>query len=92
MTSPTTNPALPALALAASARFTLIVTRLLLIGFGLLVFALCFLPWRQFISGNGRVIAFDPLERRINIEAQLSGRVKHLHVRGSTRQDGGPNY
>lgn len=71
---------LPALALAASARFTLIVTRLLFIGFGLLVFALCFLPWRQFISGNGRVIAFDPLERRINIEAQLSGRVKHLHV------------
>lgn len=71
---------LPALALAASARFTLIVTRSLLIGFVLLVFALCFLPWRQFIAGNGRVIAFDPLERRINIEAQLSGRVKHLHV------------
>ncbi|NBP36571.1 MAG: biotin/lipoyl-binding protein, partial [Betaproteobacteria bacterium] len=80
MTSPTTNPPLPALALAASARFTLIVTRLLLIGFVLLAFALCFLPWRQFIAGNGRVIAFDPLERRINIEAQLSGRVKHLHV------------
>jgi multidrug resistance efflux pump len=80
MTSPTTNPTLPALSLAASARFTLIVTRLLLIGFVLLAFALCFLPWRQFISGNGRVIAFDPLERRINIEAQLSGRVKHLHV------------
>jgi NAD-specific glutamate dehydrogenase len=53
---------------------------MLLIGFALLIFALCFLPWRQFISGNGRVIAFDPLERRINIEAQLSGRVKHLHV------------
>jgi multidrug resistance efflux pump len=80
MNSPTTNPPLPALALAASARFTLIVTRSLLIGFVLLVFALCFLPWRQFIAGNGRVIAFDPLERRINIEAQLSGRVKHLHV------------
>jgi len=80
MNSPTTNPPLPALALAASARFTLIVTRMLLMGFGLLVFALCFLPWRQFIAGSGRVIAFDPLERRINIEAQLSGRVKHLHV------------
>jgi len=80
MTSPTPNPTLPALSLAASARFTMIVARLLLVGFGLLVFALCFLPWRQFIAGSGRVIAFDPLERRINIEAQLSGRVKHLHV------------
>jgi len=80
MKSSNLGPDLPALSLAASARFTLIATRLLLIGFVLLVFSLCFLPWRQFIAGSGRVIAFDPLERRINIEAQLSGRVKHLHV------------
>jgi multidrug resistance efflux pump len=80
MSSRTPNPTLPALSLAASARFTLVAGRLLLLGFCLLVFALCFLPWRQFIAGSGRVIAFDPLERRINIEAQLSGRVKHLHV------------
>ena len=80
MSSRTPNPTLPALSLAASARFTMVAGRLLLLGFGLLVFALCFLPWRQFITGSGRVIAFDPLERRINIEAQLSGRVKHLHV------------
>jgi multidrug efflux pump subunit AcrA (membrane-fusion protein) len=32
------------------------------------------------VSGTGRVIAFNPLDRRINVEAQVSGRVKHLHV------------
>ena len=80
MTAHSTAPPLPALSLAGSAKFTRLLSRLLLIGFVLLVIALCFLPWRQFISGSGRVIAFNPLDRRINIEAQVSGRVKHLHV------------
>jgi len=75
-----TTPPLPALSLAGSARFTRIFSRILLAGFVLLVTALCFMPWRQFVSGTGRVIAFNPLDRRINIEAQVSGRVKHLHV------------
>lgn len=75
-----TTPPLPALSLAASARFTRIFSRILLAGFALLVTALFFMPWRQFVSGTGRVIAFNPLDRRINIEAQVSGRVKHLHV------------
>ncbi len=73
-------PLLPALSLAATAKFTRIFSRLLLLGFALLVLGLCFLPWRQFVSGTGRVIAFNPLDRRINIEAQVSGRVKQLHV------------
>ncbi len=80
MTAHSTAPQLPALSLAGSAKFTRLFSRLLLVGFVLLVIALCFLPWRQFVSGSGRVIAFNPLDRRINIEAQVSGRVKHLHV------------
>jgi len=77
---PSTAPPLPALSLAGSAKFIRIFSRLLLLGFILLVAGLCFLPWRQFVSGSGRVIAFNPLDRRINVEAQVSGRVKHLHV------------
>jgi multidrug resistance efflux pump len=73
-------PPLPALSLAGSAKFTRIFSRLLLVGFIAFVFGILFLPWRQFVSGAGRVIAFNPLDRRINIEAQVSGRVKHLHV------------
>ena len=80
MTPHTTAPPLPALSLAGSARYTHIFSRLLLVGFALLIAGICFLPWRQFVAGSGRVIAFNPLDRRINIEAQLSGRVKQLHV------------
>lgn len=81
----TSSPALPALSLAGSSRFTLLATRSLIAGFSLLLLALCFLPWRQFVTGTGRVIAFNPLERRINVEAQLSGRVKQLHVNEGQR-------
>lgn len=52
----------------------------IVVGFALLVPALLFLPWRQFVSGTGRVIAFDPLDRRLNLEAQVSGRVRKLHI------------
>ncbi|WP_170267126.1 HlyD family secretion protein [Brevifollis gellanilyticus] len=71
---------LPALNLAGSARFTRIFSRVLLAGFVLLLAGLFYMPWRQFVSGTGRVIAFNPLDRRVNVEAQVSGRVKHLHV------------
>jgi multidrug resistance efflux pump len=48
--------------------------------FLLLIAGVLFLPWRQFVVGTGRVIAFNPLDRRANVEAQVAGRVKHLHV------------
>ena len=73
-------PPLPALSLAGSAKFTRLFSRLLLLGFAAVVIAILFLPWRQFVVGAGRVIAFNPLDRRVNVEAQVSGRVKHLHV------------
>jgi len=80
MTSRPLSPQLPALSLASAGRWAVIFSRLLLVTFALLVVGLCFLPWRQFVAGTGRVIAFNPLERRLNIEAQVSGRVKQLHV------------
>ncbi len=80
MNAPTLAPPLPALSIATSAKFTRVFSRLLLVGFIMLALALGFLPWRQFVAGSGRVIAFNPFDRRINIEAQVSGRVKVLHV------------
>lgn len=73
-------PPLPALSQAGSVKITRLLARLLLAGFFLLIMGLLFLPWRQFVSGTGRVIAFDPLDRRINVEAQVSGRVKQMHI------------
>lgn len=74
------SPQLPALSLTGSARFARFFSRALVTGFIVLLLGLLFLPWRQFVSGMGRVIAFNPLDRRVNVEAQVSGRVKHLHV------------
>jgi adhesin transport system membrane fusion protein len=71
---------IPALSLCGSGRTPHLVSRALIAGFFVLMAAILFLPWRQFVAGSGRVIAFNPLDRRVNIEAQVSGRVKHLHV------------
>ena len=71
---------LPALSLASPTRFTRLFSQALIALFALLTLGMMFLPWRQFVVGSGRVIAFNPLDRRVNVEAQVSGRVKHLHV------------
>jgi adhesin transport system membrane fusion protein len=71
---------LPALALAGSARFCRLLGRILALLFLVILAAVFFMPWQQFVSGTGRVIAFNPLDRRVNVEAPVSGRVKHLHV------------
>lgn len=51
-----------------------------LAGFAVLLLGLIFLPWQQFISGTGRVVAYDPLERAVTVEAPLSGRVDQAFV------------
>jgi len=38
------------------------------------------LPWQQFVRGNGRVVAFDPLDRPQLLEAPLSGRLEESRV------------
>ncbi len=68
------------MALAGSSRFSRILARVLAILFVLSLIGVFVLPWQQNVPGAGRVIAFDPLERRINVEAPVSGRVKKLHV------------
>jgi multidrug efflux pump subunit AcrA (membrane-fusion protein) len=37
-------------------------------------------PWQQTVRGTGRVIAFNPLDRRANIEAPVEGRVRRVFV------------
>ena len=71
---------LPALSLAKSTRSTYIFSQLLLLAFFITTIGIIFAPWRQFVTGTGKVIAFDPLERRVNVEALVSGRVKSLKV------------
>jgi adhesin transport system membrane fusion protein len=44
------------------------------------VIGLVLLPWRQFVSGSGRVIAFNPLERSLTVESPLPGKVQRAFV------------
>ncbi len=71
---------LPALGLAGSVRGARILSRILTGAFVLLLIGVIFLPWQQFVSGTGRVVAYNPLERSITIEAPLPGRVARSHV------------
>lgn len=89
MREPATNDAvaerlrggpLPSMALAGSSRGTRMLARALACVSALLVLGVLVLPWQQSISGSGRVIAFNPLDRRMNIEAPVQGRVKRLFV------------
>ncbi len=71
---------LPVIARAGSSRFPRMVARYLGIVLVFFVLGVWFLPWQQSASASGKVIAFDPLDRRINVEAPVSGTVRKLHV------------
>ncbi len=71
---------LPAISLAGSSRGSHLLARILVVVFGMMLVGLVVLPWQQSVRGTGRVIAFDPLDRRINVEAPIAGRVKRMLV------------
>jgi multidrug efflux pump subunit AcrA (membrane-fusion protein) len=73
-------PPLPSIALAGSARGTRVLARALAAFSVLVVLGCVFLPWQQSVRGTGRVIAFNPLDRRVNIDAPVEGRVRRVHV------------
>lgn len=77
---PVTPPELPAMALIRTSPFVRRFARALTLCFFLGLVALALLPWRQFVSGHGRVIAFNPLDRRVNVDSPVSGRIRKLHV------------
>jgi multidrug efflux pump subunit AcrA (membrane-fusion protein) len=54
--------------------------RLGLFAVGAYVLLILVLPWQQFVSGSGRVVAPDPLDRVQIIEAPLSGRIVDSQV------------
>lgn len=60
--------------------FTLTVTCLILIMVAAVV-ASMFLPWRQSVTGTGKIIVFSPMDRPQTIEAQIPGRIVNWFVR-----------
>ncbi len=59
--------------------------RLLFIVSALLAAALGLAPWQQSITGEGRVVAFAPIERQQEIDAVIEGRVTRWTVREGSR-------
>ncbi len=57
-----------------------LINRLLMAAFGVAIVGLAVLPWQQFVTGSGKVIAFNPLERAVVVEAPLDGRVMEVYV------------
>lgn len=55
-------------------------SEVMLLACALAFVALAFLPWRQFIHGTGRIVAYNPLERSLTVEAPLAGRVESSAV------------
>ncbi|MDO9017048.1 MAG: HlyD family efflux transporter periplasmic adaptor subunit [Deltaproteobacteria bacterium] len=49
--------------------------------FGVVTLALILVPWQQSAAGQGRVVAYAPLERQQTIEAPIEGRVVKFWVR-----------
>lgn len=46
----------------------------------LCIVGVAFMPWQQSVSGTGRVVAYDPLERMVTLQSPLAGRVQRAHV------------
>lgn len=60
---------------------------------GLVAFALalCFVPWRQSVAGEGRIVAYAPVDRRQDVEAPVAGRVEAVYVtEGALVREGDP--
>ncbi len=59
--------------------FTVIITCIIFFMVAATVSAL-FLPWRQSVTGAGRIIVFSPMDRPQTIEAQIPGRIVNWFV------------
>ncbi len=80
---------LTSLASIRSPKFIQRLTRFCIVSFLALFVGLLFLPWQQFVKARGRVIALDPLERTVVVEAPLSGRLNKSYVADGKRVEKG---
>lgn len=83
--APARGPAIPALALCETPRLVRRLARVLLGMFLVLPFLLLFVPWQQSVRGDGRVVAYAPLERQQVVEAPIEGRVVACYVQEGSR-------
>jgi adhesin transport system membrane fusion protein len=79
----------PALSLTATPKAAQVLARLVAVGVVVVALCLVLVPWQQSVRGDGRVIAFAPLERQQSIEAPVDGRIVSWAVQeGDTVEQG----
>jgi adhesin transport system membrane fusion protein len=66
-----------------------VLAQLTVIGLMLVALLLIFVPWQQNLPGEGRVIAYAPLERQQFIEAPIEGRIQKWHVQEGDKVEKG---
>ena len=82
---------LPSLAKAGKRRVTRSFGRFMLCLLLVTPFVLAFAPWQQNLAGQGRVIAFDPIDRPMQIQARTDGVILTWHVKeGQSVKKGDP--
>jgi len=78
-------PGVAALASAATPRAVRVLARLVLLAFLATPFALALVPWQQTVQGQGKIVAYAPVERMQVITARISGQIRRWHVVEGTR-------
>ena len=78
-------PGVAALASAATPRAVRILARLVLLSFLAAPFALALVPWQQTVQGQGKIVAYAPVERMQVLTARISGQIRRWHVVEGTR-------
>jgi multidrug efflux pump subunit AcrA (membrane-fusion protein) len=68
-----------------STRMARTVARLLALALVLAALGLLLAPWQQNVTGQGRVIAYAPLERQQSVQAPIAGRITHWAVQEGSR-------
>ena len=83
--------ALPASAIPAAGNRHALRTLAKVLVFGVVatILALIFAPWQQSVRGQGRVIAYAPVERQQEIDAPIDGRVTRWFVQEGDRVEEG---
>jgi multidrug efflux pump subunit AcrA (membrane-fusion protein) len=80
---------MPALRLVRQPRGALLLARSLTLLLIASPVALALVPWRQTVSGSGRVIGYDPLDRQFTVEAPIYGRVAEWYVAEGSHVEAG---
>ncbi|MBL9037045.1 MAG: HlyD family efflux transporter periplasmic adaptor subunit [Archangium sp.] len=75
----------PSRLLVRAPRATRTLARLLVVSLGITAAALAFAPWMQTVDGQGRVIAFAPVERQQDLQAPIEGRATRWYVHEGSR-------